>query len=154
MSVGRLSLLIGILLATSAVSVVAAGTLPWRVAVRSQKPHGASGQLGFHVRMAVNLVAGGRQPQALALRLVVRRNSQYARGWFGYQILCGGWRHCGRTAMGVKTPLTVQIPFRTPRAGFCTIDAGGNGLSSSDDPTLDLLCRAKSRSWCVPIKPD
>lgn len=122
---------------------------------RSHKPQDWSGRPLLHVRMPVGLVAGQRQPQGLALRLVVRRHGYLGRGSFGYQILCGGWRYWSRTPERVKTPVTLQIPFRVPRrARFCTIDAFGGSVNGSDESTLDLLCRAKSRSWCVPFKPD
>jgi len=167
MTVGRLSLLVGMLLAVSTASAgFAAGTPSWRVAVRAHKPQDWSAQPLIQARMPVALVAGRRQPQALALRLVVRRHGQLGRqGYFEYGITCGGWRRSGRTAMDAKTPVTLQIPFRVPKRAsgvpdaygrgprFCTIVAGGGGAAASDEYTLDLLCRAKSRGWCVPYKP-
>jgi hypothetical protein len=152
-SFARLFLLIGMLLAASA-SIAAARTHPWLVVARSHKTPSMNGQPVIHVRMPVAVVAGRRRPEALAVRLVVRRQSRYARGWFGYMITCGGWRHVARTAMQVATPLILPIPFRMSRAHFCTIDTGGSGLNGSDDVTLDVLCRARSRSSCAPIKPD
>jgi len=166
MTVGRLSLLGGVLLVASTASGLAAGPPPWRVAVRAHKPQDWSAQALVQARMPVALIAGRRQPQALALRLVVRRHGQLGRrGYFEYSITCGGWRWGGRTAMDAKTPVTLQIPFRVPKRAsgvpdaygrgprFCTIIAGGGGAAASDEYTLDLLCRAKSRGWCVPYKP-
>jgi hypothetical protein len=154
MSFGRLAFAVA-LLGLSASAAYATASPPWRVVAYSHKASSANGQPVIHIRMPVGQVAGKRQPDALGYRLVVRRqDGRLLSGWAGYMITCGGWKHHGRTAMGVKTPLTREIPFRAWRARSCVIDLGGNGLNGSDDVRLELLCRSRARKWCAPIPPN
>lgn len=149
-SFARVSLLIGMLLAASAASAGAAGSSQWHLVARAHKWPTASGMPVIHLRMPVGVVAGKRQPEALAVRLLVRRKGLYQQGWIGYTVTCGGWRHY-RRAFRVKTPFRHEIPFRTWRARACTISTGAYSESGSDDIRLQLLCRARARSACAPF---
>jgi hypothetical protein len=154
----RSTVRIALLIAVAAAAASAAGAAtapPWRAVAYSHKVSSANGQPVIHIRMPVGQVAGKRHPDGLGYRLVVRRqDGRLLRGWAGYMITCGGWKHHGRTAMGVKTPLTREIPFRAWRARSCVIDLGGNGLNGSDDVLLQLLCRSRAPKWCAPIPPN
>lgn len=153
MSLRRLLLLIGLLVAVSAASAVAA--VPrWVVAVRAHKGHYQNGNPGFQVQMPVGRAAGQRQPQALAIRLLVWKlySQKWGKGFVRYEVSCGGWKHHGHTAETLQTPVTFRIPFRTASSGFCSVWAFAISTHGSDDVKLDLLCRAKSRRWCTPIR--
>lgn len=149
-SLARVVLVVGMLLAASTAAGAAAGTPPWQVVVRSHKWPTSDGQPGFVVRMPVGVVSGRRQPDALAVRLLVRRQGRYVRGWVAYTITCGGWRQV-RTNIQGKTPFVREIPFRTWRARSCTITVAGNAFRSGEDVRLQLLCRARSRAACTPV---
>ena len=75
---------------------------------------------GISLRMPVRVVAGRRQPEALAVRLLVRRQGQYQQGRIAYMITCGGWRQV-RTNIHAKMPFIRELPFRTWRARSCAI---------------------------------
>ena len=145
-SFARILLVVGMLLAASTAAGATAATPPWQVVARSHKWPTSDGQPGFVVRMPV----GRRQPDVLAVRLLVRRQGRYVRGWVSYIITCGGWRQV-RTNIQGKTPFIREIPFRTWRARTCTITLGGNAFRSGEDVRLQLLCRARSRAACTPV---
>ena len=148
----RLLLLIGLLVAVSATSAVAA--VPrWVVVVRAHKGSYQNGTPLFQVKVPVGRVAAQRQPQALAVRLLVWKlySKRWGKGFVRYQVSCGGWEHHGHTAI-IRTPVTFRIPFRTASSGFCSVSAYAMPTQGSDDVKLDLLCRAKSRRWCTPIR--
>lgn len=147
---GRVWLLIGMLLAASTASVAAAGTPPWQVVARSHKWPTANGMPQIFVRMPVSAAAGRREPEALAVRLLVRRQGRYVPGWLRYHITCGEWRHF-RLIHVKRTPAVLEIPFRTWRARSCTIGASAYSSSGGDDIRLQLLCRARSRRSCAPL---
>ena len=146
----RVWLVAGMLLVASTAAGAATGTSPWQVVARSHKWPTANGNPTILVKMPVGVALGQRHPQALAVRLLVRRQGRYVGGWLGYEVRCGGWRDYRSNIHVKKTPTTLQIPFRTWRARSCTISTGAYS-SGGDDIRLQLLCRAKSRRECTPL---
>ena len=147
----RVSLVIGVLVAALVASTTAAGTTPWLVVARSHKWPTVSGSPAIVIRMPVGVVNGKRQPEALAARLLVRQNGRYRKGKLFYEVRCGGWRQF-RQGIEVMTPAIRALPFRTWRARSCSITLGAMSARSNDDIRLQLLCRARSRSACIPLE--
>ena len=145
------SLVAGMVAAAAIVSAAAAGTPPWVVVAKSHKWPTTSCTPGIFIKIPVGVVNGKRRPDALAVRLLVRQNGKFRRGSYGYDIRCGSW-HRYQRPIEVMTPAIRELPFRTWRASRCTISLFGTSARSSDDIRLQLLCRARPQTACVPIE--